>query len=71
MSLSYEQSVLMKEYLSQRTMAVVGASNEREKFGNLACRELKARGLRVFRSILMRMKSAVRGVITQSMNWVR
>jgi predicted CoA-binding protein len=29
-------------------MAVVGASNEREKFGNLACRELKARGLQVF-----------------------
>ena len=48
MSLSYEQSVLMKEYLSPRAMAVVGASNAREKFGNLACRELKARGLRVF-----------------------
>jgi len=48
MSLSYEQSVLMREYLFPRMMAIVGASNERDKFGNLACRELKARGLRVF-----------------------
>jgi|GEM_PF-269964 predicted CoA-binding protein len=48
MSFSYEQSVLMKEYLSQRAMAVIGASNAREKFGNLACRELKARGFRIF-----------------------
>ena len=48
MSLSYEQSVLIREYLSSRAMAVVGASNEKEKFGNLACRELMARGLRVF-----------------------
>jgi predicted CoA-binding protein len=29
-------------------MAVVGASNERDKFGNLACRELKLRGFRVY-----------------------
>ena len=29
-------------------MAVVGASNERDKFGNLACRELKIRGFRVY-----------------------
>jgi len=29
-------------------MAVVGASNAREKFGNLACRELKTRGFRVY-----------------------
>ena len=48
MSLSYEQSVLIREYLSPRAMAVVGASNGRDKFGNLACRELKSRGLRVF-----------------------
>ena len=48
MSLSHEQSVLIREYLSPRAMAVVGASNARDKFGNLACRELKARGLRVF-----------------------
>jgi uncharacterized protein len=48
MSVSYEQSVLMKEYLSSRAMAVVGASNERDKFGNLACRELKIRGFRVY-----------------------
>jgi uncharacterized protein len=38
----------MKEYLSPRAMAVVGASNERDKFGNLACRELKIRGFRVY-----------------------
>jgi uncharacterized protein len=48
MSLSYEQSILIREYLSPRAMAVVGASNAREKFGNLVCRELKVRGLRVF-----------------------
>jgi predicted CoA-binding protein len=48
MSLSYEQYVLMKKYLSQRAMAVVGASNERDKFGNLVCRELKIRGFRVY-----------------------
>jgi hypothetical protein len=29
-------------------MAVIGASNERDKFGNLACRELKIRGFRVY-----------------------
>jgi uncharacterized protein len=48
MSLLYEQSFLMKEYLSPRAMAVVGASNAGDKFGNFACRELKSRGLRVF-----------------------
>lgn len=29
-------------------MAIVGATNARDKFGNLACRELKARGFRIF-----------------------
>jgi hypothetical protein len=48
MSWSHEQSVLVREYLSSRAMAVVGASNERDKFGNLACRELKIRGFRVY-----------------------
>jgi len=48
MSLSYEQSFLMREYLFSRMMAIVGASNERDKFGNLACRELKTRGFRVY-----------------------
>jgi len=48
MSLSYEQSVLVREYLSPRAMAVVGASNKKEKFGNLACRELKARSFSIF-----------------------
>ncbi|MGA2782823.1 MAG: CoA-binding protein [Smithella sp.] len=48
MSLSYKHSVLMREYLSPRAMAVVGASNARSKFGNLVCRELKARGFRVY-----------------------
>jgi predicted CoA-binding protein len=48
MSLSYEQSVLVREYLSPGAMAVVGASNTEEKFGNLACRELKIRGFRVY-----------------------
>jgi len=38
----------MREYLSPRAMAVVGASNARSKFGNLVCRELKARGFRVY-----------------------
>jgi predicted CoA-binding protein len=38
----------MREYLSPRAMAVVGASNKRDKFGNLACRELKIRGFRVY-----------------------
>jgi predicted CoA-binding protein len=38
----------MREYLSPRAMAVVGASNARGKFGNLVCRELKARGFRVY-----------------------
>ena len=48
MSLSYEQSVLIREYLFPRAMAIVGASNGRDKFGNFACRELKSRGFRVF-----------------------
>ena len=47
MSLSYEQSFLMREYLSARAMAVVGASNTSGKFGNLVCRELKRRGFSV------------------------
>jgi len=45
---SYEQSVLIREYQFPRAMAVVGASNARDKFGNLACRELKTRGFGVF-----------------------
>ena len=45
---SYEQSVLIREYQSSRAMAVVGASNAIDKFGNLACRELKTRGFGVF-----------------------
>jgi hypothetical protein len=48
MSSNYEQSVLMNEYLSPRAMAIVGASRARDKFGNLACRELKTRGFHVF-----------------------
>lgn len=48
MSLSYKQSVLVREYLSTRAMAIVGASSARGKFGNLACRELKTRGFRVY-----------------------
>lgn len=48
MSWSYEQSVLMREYLFPRAMAVVGASNAKEKFGNLVCRELKGRNYRIF-----------------------
>jgi uncharacterized protein len=48
MSLSYEQSVLIREYLSPWAMAIIGASRSKDKFGNLACRELKARGFRVF-----------------------
>ena len=48
MPLSSEQTVLIREYLSPRAMAIVGATNARDKFGNLACRELKARGFRIF-----------------------
>ena len=43
-----KHSILIREYLSPRSMVVVGASNVRGKFGNYACRELKARGFRVF-----------------------
>jgi uncharacterized protein len=39
---------LIAEFLSERAIGVIGASNARDKFGRLACRELKARGYRVF-----------------------
>jgi uncharacterized protein len=48
MTLLREQSALIREYFSERAMAVIGASNAKDKFGNLACRELKARGFRIF-----------------------
>lgn len=36
------------DFLSQRTMAVVGVSKKKNKFGSIACRELKAKGYTVF-----------------------
>ena len=35
-------------FLSQRTLAVVGVSRSGKKFGNMAYRELKAKGYRLF-----------------------
>ncbi|MEW5701691.1 MAG: CoA-binding protein [Candidatus Zixiibacteriota bacterium] len=39
---------MVAEFLAQRTLAVVGASREPRKFGNVVCRELAAKGYRVF-----------------------
>ncbi len=36
------------DFLSQRTLAVVGVSRDRSKFGNLVYRRLKAHGYQVF-----------------------
>ncbi len=36
------------DFIAQRTLAVVGVSRARMKFGNLAFKALKARGYRVF-----------------------
>jgi predicted CoA-binding protein len=38
----------VSEFLSQKTLAVVGVSRSREKFSNGVYRELKAKGYRVF-----------------------
>ena len=35
-------------FVSQRVLAVVGASRSGKKFGNAVCRELKAKGYRVY-----------------------
>ena len=35
-------------FVSQRALAVVGASRSGKKFGNAVCRELKAKGYRVY-----------------------
>ncbi len=40
--------VSVQEFMDQKTLAVVGVSRDPKKFGNLAYRELKARGYRVF-----------------------
>lgn len=37
----------VEEFLSQRTLAVVGVSHNRSKFGNMVYRELKSDGYRV------------------------
>jgi predicted CoA-binding protein len=42
------EEVLIADFLSARAMAVIGASNTKGKFGYLACRELMARGFRIF-----------------------
>jgi len=36
------------DFLGQRTLAVVGVSRQRRKFGNAVCRELEAKGYRIF-----------------------
>jgi len=38
----------VSEFLSQKTLAVVGVSRNQEKFSNGVYRELKAKGYRVF-----------------------
>jgi uncharacterized protein len=38
----------VEDFMAQRSLAVVGVSRNGQGFGNLACRELKARGYRVF-----------------------
>ena len=37
----------VSDFVAQRALAVVGVSRSREKFGNMAFRELKAKGYRV------------------------
>lgn len=39
---------LVDDFLAQRVLAVVGVSRERQKFGNIAYRDLKAKGYRLF-----------------------
>lgn len=39
---------LVDDFVSSKSLAVVGASRNSKKFGNLAYRELKAKGYRVF-----------------------
>jgi len=38
----------VNDFLAQRTLAIVGVSRSREKFGNMAYRELRAKGYRLF-----------------------
>jgi predicted CoA-binding protein len=38
----------IKEFLSTRILALIGASQEKNKFGNLAYRELKSRNYQIF-----------------------
>lgn len=38
----------VEEFIAQRTLAVVGVSRKGRKFGNLAYRELKTKGFRLF-----------------------
>jgi hypothetical protein len=38
----------VQEFMDQKTLAVVGVSRDPKKFGNMAYRELKARGYHVF-----------------------
>jgi predicted CoA-binding protein len=38
----------IEAFLEQPAIAVVGASRARTKFGNIACRELRAKGYRVY-----------------------
>ncbi len=38
----------VEDFIRQRTLAVVGVSSRGKKFGNAACRELRAKGYRIF-----------------------
>jgi hypothetical protein len=39
---------IVEEFVSQRVLAVVGVSRSGKKFGNAVCRELRAKGYRVY-----------------------
>lgn len=39
---------LVDDFVQHKTLALIGASRDKNKFGNIALRELRARGYRVF-----------------------
>lgn len=48
MPASMSTSTLIEEFVAQPALALVGASRSGRKFGNIALRELRARGYRVY-----------------------
>ncbi len=42
------RSQAVEEFLSQKTLAIVGASRDRQKYGNIVYRNLRSRGFQVF-----------------------